>query len=275
MLVTGRTDHAAPTEFRVGDLLREARRQLRTTGDPIPPVGILDPDGDLASYLLRTGRGRVSPSWACYHTRLIEAEVDGLQLGVVPCAVGAPFAVLVAEELIASGARLVLSITSAGQLDPTLVSPCFVVIDRALRGDGTSHCYLPPAESVAAPTVLVDPAVAALRRAGEPVVAGTTWTTDAPFRETATALWEARARGAIAVEMEAAGLYAFAEAAGAPVLCLAQITNQLAQIDGDFEKGPESGAIDALRILTTVAATLALDLPHSADHVDPKGCQDA
>ena len=177
MLVTARTDHAEPTEFRVGDLLREARRQRRTTGDQIPPVGILDPDGDLASYLLRTGRGRVSASWACYHTRLIEAEVGGLQLGVVPCAVGAPFAVLVAEELIASGARLVLSITSAGQLDPTLISPCFVVIDRALRGDGASHCYLPPGETVAAATALVDPAVAALRRAGEPVVAGTTWTT--------------------------------------------------------------------------------------------------
>jgi len=271
MLVTARTDHADPTEFRVGDLLREARRQLGTTGDPIPPVGILDPDGDLASYLLRTGLGRVSTSWACYHTRLIEAGVDGLQLGVVPCAVGAPFAVLVAEELIASGARLVLGITSAGQLDPTLVSPCFVVIDRALRGDGTSHCYLPPGESVSAPPGLAEQATAALVGAGEPVVRGAVWTTDAPFRETATALAEARVRGAIAVEMEAAGLYAFAEATGAPVLCLAQITNQLAQIDGDFEKGPESGAIDALRILTTVASALAPDLPHSTMHDDARG----
>lgn len=256
MLVTGRTDQAEATEFRVEDLLREARRQLKKPAGTIPPVAVLDPDGDIAAYLLRTGRGRLSPTWACYHTRLVEADIVGVGLGVVPCAVGASFAVLVAEELVASGAELVLSITSAGQLDPALASPCFVVIDRALRGEGTSHCYLPPAESVDAPAELVAASAAALRQAGEPVVLGATWTTDAPFRETASALGEARARGAIAVEMEAAGLYALAEATGARVLCLAQITNQLAQVDGDFEKGPESGAVAALRILTTLAAAL-------------------
>ncbi len=271
MLVTERQDHAETTQFHVGDLLREARRQLQRSAEAIPPVAILDPDGDLASYLLRTGQGRRSASWACYHTRLIEAVVDGLRIGIVPCAVGAPFAVLVAEQLVASGAELVLSITSAGQLDPSLASPCFVAIDRALRGDGTSHCYLPTAESVDAPPNLLAPAVAALRLAGVRFVAGTAWTTDAPFRETASALAKARACGAIAVEMEAAGLYAFAEATGAPVLCLAQITNQMAQIEGDFEKGPESGAIDALRILTTVAAALASDPPSSAYRSTPGG----
>lgn len=256
MLVTGRTDHGEATEFRVGDLLREARRQLGKPAGVIPPVAILDPDGDLAAYLLRTNRGRPSSTWACYHTRLVEAEVDGVRLGVVPCAVGAPFAVLVAEELVASGVGLILSVTSAGQLDPTLASPCFVVIERALRGEGTSHCYLPPGEWVDAPDGMAGRAVAALRAGGEPVIGGTVWTTDAPFRETAGALAAARSAGAVAVEMEAAGLYAFAEATGAPVLCLAQITNQMAQIDGDFEKGPESGALAALRILTTLAAAL-------------------
>lgn len=256
MLVTGRADQGEPTEFRVGDLLREARRQLGKPVGAIPPVAVLDPDGDLAAYLTRTGRGRLSPTWACYHTRLVEAEVGGLRLGVVPHAVGAPFAVLVAEELAASGAELVLSLTSAGQLAPDLPAPCFVVIDRALRGEGTSHCYLPPGEWADAPAGLAERAVAALTAEGEPVVAGTVWTTDAPFRETATALTAARERGAVAVEMEAAGLYAYAAATGAAVLCVAQITNQLARVAGDFEKGPESGAIDAVRILTTVAAAL-------------------
>lgn len=256
MLVTGRTDHEEATAFRVDDLIREARRQLGKPVGTIPPVAVLDPDGDLAAYLLRTDQGRLSDTWACYHTRLVEAEVDGVRLGVVPCAVGAPFAVLVAEELIASGAGLVLSVTSAGRLDSALASPCFVVIERALRGEGTSHCYLPPGLAVDAPVGMAGRAVAALRAEGEPVVGGTVWTTDAPFRETASALAAAREAGAVAVEMEAAGLYGFAAATGSAVLCLAQITNQLAQVDGDFEKGPESGAIDALRILTTIAVAL-------------------
>ena len=275
MLVTGRADHAEASQFRVIDLLREARRQLQTTSDPIPPVAVLDPDGDLADYLVRTDRGRRSSAWACYHTRLIEADLGDVRIGVVPHAVGASFAVLVAEELIASGAELVLSITSAGQLDPALESPCFVVIDRALRGEGTSHCYLPPGDSVSAPPGLADEATAALAGTGEPVLRGAVWTTDAPFRETATALAEARSRGAVAVEMEAAGLYAFAEATGARVLCLAQITNQLAQVDGDFEKGPESGATAALRILTTLAVALHGETASTNRRHAPGGQSDA
>jgi hypothetical protein len=90
MLVTERADQAEPTEFRVADLLREARRQLGKPSGPIPPVAVLDPDGDLAAYLLRTGRGRLSSTWACYHTRLVEAEVDGVRLGVLPSAVRRP-----------------------------------------------------------------------------------------------------------------------------------------------------------------------------------------
>lgn len=149
--------------------------------------------------------------------------------------------------------KLVLSVTSAGQLDPALAGPRFVAIEWALRGERTSHCSLPPEESVDAPAGLAERAMAALRGAGEPVVEGTDWTTDAPFRETCTALAAARAARAVAVEMEAAGLYAVAEATGSPVLCVAQVTNQLARVDGDVEKGPESGVIDAVRILTTIA----------------------
>jgi purine-nucleoside phosphorylase len=71
---------------------------------------------------------------------------------------------------------------------------------------------------------------------GEPVERGATWTTDAPFRETAAALEAARAKGILAVEMEAAALYAFARARGRPVLCFAHVTNRMGR-EGDFEKG--------------------------------------
>ena len=61
-------------------------------------------------------------------------------------AVGAPFAVLVAEELFASGCRQLISITSSGQLVPVRAPPNFVLIERALRDEGTSYHYLPPSE---------------------------------------------------------------------------------------------------------------------------------
>ncbi len=85
------------------------------------------------------------------------------------------------------------------------------------------------------------------------MVRGATWTTDAPFRETGAAIEAACMRGALAVEMEAAALYAFAQAQKQPVLCFAHVTNQMAQVEGDFEKGEANGARDALDVVTVAA----------------------
>src|SRR5581483_12423271 len=99
------------------------------------------------------------------------------------CAVGAGFAVLIAEELFASGCRLLISVSSAGQITAVQAPPYFVVIDRALRDEGTSYHYLPPSEYSEAPRQLTQMAREALTAAGIPIQSGATWTTDAPFRE--------------------------------------------------------------------------------------------
>ena len=92
---------------------------------------------------------------------------------------------------------------------------------------------------------------------GRRVYRGATWTTDAPFRETAAAIAASRARNILAVEMEAAALYAFARARGKPVLCLAHVTNQMAVSSGDFEKGEADGVAASLAVIAAVAARLA------------------
>jgi uridine phosphorylase len=128
-----------------------------------------------------------------------------------------------------------------------------VVIDRALRDEGTSYHYLPPADFAEADPVLVETAMRGLTALGLPIYRGATWTTDAPFRETATAIEQSRDRDVLAVEMEAAALYAFARARGKPVLCFAHVTNQMAVNAGDFEKGEADGAHASLRVITAVA----------------------
>ena len=55
--------------------------------------------------------------------------------------------------------------------------------------------------------------------------------------------------GALAVEMEAAALYAFAASANVQVLCLAHVTNTMGQAGDDFEKGEADGTRDALAVL--------------------------
>jgi purine-nucleoside phosphorylase len=74
-------------------------------------------------------------------------------------------------------------------------------------------------------------------------------TTDAPFRETQETIDAMTAGGLLAVEMEAAALYAFAAARGKSVLCFAHVTNQMALIEGDFEKGEADGSVDALAVV--------------------------
>ena len=244
-----RDDHAEPSVFRPENMLREARRQRGLPAGNAPSVCLLDPDGDVVRHLTRTGRGVRSPSWACYHTELVETEVSGRPVGVVGSAVGAPFAVLVAEELFASGCNLLISVTSAGQVAEDPTPPRFVLIERALRGEGTSPRYLPPTASVDADPSLIEAVAGGLAAAGIAARRGITWTTDAPFRETRSAVAAAAAAGALTVEMEAAALYAFATARDRPVICFAQVTNQMAQVDGDFEKGPADGAEAALAIV--------------------------
>ena len=82
---------------------------------------------------------------------------------------------------------------------------------------------------------------------------GATWTTDAPFRETASALAHCRDLGIMAVEMEAAALYAFANATQRPVVCIAHVTNRMARSEGDFEKGVADGSQEALHLVALLA----------------------
>ena len=242
-----------PSLFAPESLLREARRQKGLVARRVPDVCVLDPDGDIVRHAVAEGRALPDPLWACYHTALHEVRYEDLTLGLVGSVVGAPFAVLVAEELFASGCELLVHMTSAGQISREPDPPFFVLIEKALRDEGTSYHYLPPAEYA----VIDDGLLRALDRAFDdlpiPVRRGATWTTDGPFRETATAIEHARRAGVLAVEMEAAGLYAFARARGRPVVCFAHVTNRMGVASGDFEKGEAAGSRDALRLIAGTA----------------------
>jgi uridine phosphorylase len=247
---------ASPSVFVPSALLREARRQKNLDTTDVPRICLLDPDGDLVRMLRARGKVRRFDAWPCYHTELGTFDLGGQTVGIIGCAVGASFAVLIAEELFASGCRLLISLTSAGQIVPSGPPPYFVIIEKALRDEGTSYHYAPPAEFAHADAQLVAAASKATSASEPRCVVGSSWTTDAPFRETEEAIAAARARGILAVEMEAAALYAFAHARRARVLCLAHVTNTMGQSGDDFEKGEADGTSDALTILDKIVRAL-------------------
>jgi purine-nucleoside phosphorylase len=250
--LTGRDDHGAPSVFRPESLMREARRQKSLPAGSVPPVCVLDPDGDMVAHVRKAFDARPCPQWACYHTQMWTWETDGLACGIIGHVVGGSFAVLVAEQLFASGCGLLVSVASAGQITDIGPPPYYILVERALRDEGTSYHYAPPATYAAADPALL--ALAADALASHQVFLGDTWTTDAPFRETEATIASRRRDGILAVEMEAASLYAFAAARGRPVICLAHVSNQLGCVDGDFEKGDGNGAAGSLKLVTALAA---------------------
>jgi uridine phosphorylase len=204
----------------------------------LPTCCVLDFDGELAPVAVERFAATPCPVWPCFHTTLLRLERNGFCMGLIAGTVGAPFAVLVAEQLVTCGCKQIIGYSSSGAVADWLRLPCLVVPDRALRDEGTSYHYLPPAAWVEPRGSLA--AILALRAAecGLPVHRGPTWTTDAPYRETQMQIERHRANGVLTVEMEAAALMALAQVSGAEIASLLHVTNALATTANDFHKGP-------------------------------------
>lgn len=245
--------------FTPDALLEAVRVEKNLPREPVPRVCLLDFDGDATDWLVASGRAARCASWACFHTPMWSIEIDGEPCGIVPRTIGGPYAVLVAEQLAASGAKLILGLTSAGRVDPSLPLPSFVVATGAVRDEGSSLHYIAPGEFVAAPNAVIQPLCAGLEALGRKVSNGAVWTTDAPYRETRSQLAMHAEAGVLAVEMQAASLFAFAAARGTQVGVVAQVTNAVDQTDEAFDKGTP---IDEGRVVEAIlrAGLRCLDL---------------
>ena len=241
-----------PSVFLPENLLREARRQKNKKDCNVPPVCLLDPDGDLANYLLQNEMATKDNCWACYHSILYTFRLGNQEVGIIPCIVGSSYAVLVAEQLFVSGCKLLLSVASAGIINQPNNEKRFALITSAVRDEGTSYHYLPPEKPALINSQLFEVFNAEEENPECPYFNGTSWTTDAPFRETQSAILDMRRKGITCVEMEAAALYALSEVKQYNILCFVHLTNSMAQAEGEFEKGEEFGSIDTLDLISYV-----------------------
>jgi uridine phosphorylase len=261
-------DPGEPPVFLPGKLLEAARHRKRLPRMKAPAGCLLDFDGELAGHLLATGRAAGEPAWPCFHTRLLRWKADGAEYGVIGGTVGAPFAVLVAEELFALGCQAIVSISSAGLVAEGLAPPFFLLVERALRDEGTSCHYTMPGRYAEADPSLIAAVRKRIAGLSVPVHTGPSWTTDAPFRETERLIAARREEGVVSVEMEAAALMALGAAIGKPVVCLAHITNAMATRGEDFEKGGDAGLEESLAVC---ALALEAAVVHAAEKPRRKG----
>ncbi len=245
-------DHALEhcSEFTAKRLIEDFRRIRKVPAGVVPPVCILEFDGDLTDWLVHEGMAEPFPLWACFHTTMFAIKLEGVACGIIARTIGGPYAVLIAEQLQASGARIIIGLTSAGRLAPNLPLPCLVVATTAVRDEGTSYHYLPASAEVACPTPVVADLERELTATGWSVRSGKVWTTDAPYRETKAQLEKWAGEGALAVEMQTASLFAFGMARQASVASVAMVSNAIDHQGEQFDTGSPH---DGLRILEGIA----------------------
>jgi uridine phosphorylase len=135
---------------------------------------------------------------------------------------GGPSAAIVLEELIALGATRAVRVGTAGALVDSLRLGELLLASEAIAADGTSRA-LGAGERIAADQSLL----AALQRAAPDVRCGPIVSSDLFYEvgEQRFAKW--REGGALAVEMEAAALFAVGQRRGIPVACALAITDVL------------------------------------------------
>jgi uridine phosphorylase len=131
--------------------------------------------------------------------------------------IGAPAVVAQLEVLVSLGVGRFLSIGTAGGLDPGQTPGDVVVLTGAVRDEGTSYHYVAPWADVAPDANLTEALANALAGGDIATTRGATWTTDAPYRQTAEEISALRDRGVLTVEMEAAALFSVAGVRNVPI----------------------------------------------------------
>jgi uridine phosphorylase len=139
--------------------------------------------------------------------RFFGVDATGGRVAICCMGIGAPAVISMLEVLNALGVRRFLSLGTAGGLGPDQHIGDVVVLTEAVRDEGASHHYAPDG-TVARPDPTLTSALAgALTDADIAHASGTTWTIDAPYRQTAEEIAEYRRRGVLTVEMEASALF--------------------------------------------------------------------
>lgn len=165
---------------------------------------------------------------------------------------GAPIVGELAEELVVMGLAQIILMTWGGALQPDLEPGDIVVCNRAIRDDGTSHHYLPPEKYVDADIGLVAKLESAIRSLGADPMIGTTWTTDAPYRETREEVEQYQSEGIKVVEMESSGLFTIGQVKGVQTASVVVVMDSLATFEWKAPKNLD-GIISSLELVYQAA----------------------
>ncbi|SFK74408.1 Phosphorylase superfamily protein [Halogranum rubrum] len=227
----------------------------QTDLDPAPETVVLSYQRAVAEHVRvstdTTTQPHAGSSWDLHALD----DTDGRVAVAEGFGIGAPMTAIVMERLLAHGTERFVVVGHVGSLQPDVRLGSAIVADGAIRDEGTSYHYLPDDEPARATPAVRDQLVDAAERAGEETRVGPTWTTDALYRETAVEIEHYRDEGVLAVDMEAAAVFAIAQFHGVEAGALFTVSDHLTT-DG-WEAHFDDTAEHLVRLLDVVSETVS------------------
>jgi uridine phosphorylase len=154
------------------------------------------------------------PSPTVYPNEVYRIEFEGKTLAVAHPGVGAALAAGTFEELIAMGCRKFVACGSSGVLKPELKRGAVIIPEKAVRDEGASYHYCPPAREIRMKEDVVKKLESVLLKHKIDYEIGKTWTTDGFYRETKGKIKKRTHEGCVAVDMECSAFLAVADFRG-------------------------------------------------------------
>ena len=255
-----RSDDAPILEFDPSPTAVIEPRHVRPRLDQAPEHAVLCLFGEVTDRLASEGTPVLWELSAAHGIHPVYGvSFEDRTIAVVHPGVGAPLAGAFLEEAIEAGCRKFVGIGMAGGLVPDLTIGNVTVPTSAVRDEGTSYHYLPAGREVDPDEAALAAVTSVLARHEVPFVAGKTWTTDAPYRETREKVTRRVSEGCISVEMEAAAFFAIARFRGVPLAMMFMTSDNLS---GDEWDSSGFGAhIDTRELLLGLACEAVLAIP--------------
>src|SRR5260370_36842987 len=121
-----------PSAFTPKNLIGDVRRSRQIPAGIVPPVCILEFDGDITDWLVRDGIAKPVVPWACFHTSMFAMDLEGVTCGIIARTIRRPYAVLTAEQLHPAGTKVISRLPPPGRPSPTLPLPGLVLATSAI-----------------------------------------------------------------------------------------------------------------------------------------------